>query len=123
MKTGITLTLLAMALGGPLAHAQPSERALPGNASEHDIKLSLIETGATMSEQTLKCGLVSEKDVQATRALHRKSMPGHLGFSSAEYDSIYTRALTSFQQRWATMSTQQREQECQQLHMLNKDSH
>ena len=122
MKTCITLDLLAMALSGPVVHALPSERALPGNTSEHDIKLSLIETGATMSEQTLKCGLVSEKELQQTRARHRKNMPGQLGFSVAEYDSIYTKALTGFQQRWSAMNAQQREQERQQIHMLNKSS-
>lgn len=75
-----------------------------------------------MSEQTLKCGLVSEKELQQTRARHRKNMPGQLGFSVAEYDSIYTKALTGFQQKWSAMNAQQREQECQQIHMLNKSS-
>lgn len=81
-----------------------------------------METGATTSEQTLQCGLVSEKAVQKTRVQQRKSMPEHLGFSAAEYDSIYTKALTGFQQKWAAMNAQQREQECQHVHMLNKNS-
>ena len=76
MKTCITLGLLAMALSGPVVHALPSDRALPGKASEHDIKLSLIETGATMSEQTLKCGLVSEKECSKPAPGTAKACPG-----------------------------------------------
>ena len=114
MKTRIAIALLSMALS--TAHA-----TLPGNASDEEIKIGLIETAASMSEQTLNCGLSSAKDVQEGRTLQRNSFPAHMGLKTAEYDRIYARALADFRQKWAAMSASQREKTCKQTHILNKD--
>lgn len=117
MKFTLAFLLSSLAMCHSVAHAQITG-SMP---SDKVIKVGLIDTAASMSQQTLNCGLISEKEVQEARALQRKSFPRQMGFSTAEYDKLYAESLASFNQKWAAMSAEKRQQTCQQTHVVNTD--
>ena len=121
MKTPIAVALLGLSVtcvlaNGPSGLTLPT---LPGNASDHEIKVRLVETGANMGQLSLNCSLSSEKEVKEDQLEMRKSLPRSMGFTTAEYDQIFAQELARFNKVWTALSEAQRKQECSYVHKVN----
>lgn len=114
MKTACAIFCTGIAMLGVSLHAQ----AAGDTPSDQAIHAQLIDIAASMSQQMMNCGQMSEKDVLQARAEQRASFPKQMGFSTAQYDAIYTKSLDSFNQQWAAMSAAERQQSCPQTHIV-----
>ena len=113
MKTACTIFCTGIAMLGVSLHAQ----AASGVPSDQAIHALLIDTAASMSQQMMNCGQMSEKDVLQARAEQRASFSKQMGFSTAQYDALYAKSLASFNQQWAAMSAAERQHSCAQTHI------
>ena len=113
MKTACAVFCTSIAMLGVSIHAQATSSA----PSDQAIHALLIDTAANISQQMMNCGQMSEKEVLQARAEQRASFPQQMGFSTEQYDAIYTKSLTSFNKQWAALSAAERQQSCAQIHM------
>ena len=113
MKTACAVFCTSIAMLGVSVHAQ----AAGGAPSDQAIHALLIDTAASISQQMINCGQMSEKEVLQARAEQRASFPKQMGFTTEQYDVIYAKSLASFNKQWTAMSAAERQQSCGQIHM------